>query len=642
MKKIVTILILILCQGAVVAKAQLSPSQKLYQLCKVWGYLKYHHPNKCTVKWNDLLMGKVDSVVASANNTDFNSILYNMCLQTGITTRPAVPTVILGDSARNYNTAWFQDPLLSPVIGNFLDSVQAHSISNTSGCLLRVNTYSDPNYSSYIDFRYDSIRNIAGFSYANMKHRMLVYFYYWNAVNYLFPQIAIADHHWDSTLVQLMPDMIAASNDSLFELTLAHVTSRIDDTHGSYSSKYFYKYFTGADITAQTIYRAKLKLAWIENKHVVIASDEPNIAMGDIITKIEGVDADTFFKRWEPYIAAGNAVSKYRNMYNMLLYGAYNAVKHLELTDATSTVKQVDVYTSTSFTLYNNWNLNQVDTLPEWGTTRCGYGYVHMGKLRQSSVASMYSDLRNKPAIVFDIRNYPQGTLWDIKPLLFPGPTISARFFEPDLTYPGYYYTRDDLYNFGNWSNSTPYTGKIFILVNEQTQSQAEYTAQALGTFPGAVIIGSQTAGADGNIVYLDFPNNIRTYWSGLGWYEADWYNPQRAGVRIDSIVNRTINGIRSGKDEILDKVDCKLLVQSVASGSPFAIRQQAHLLNISSAGNIPYRVDIINMLGQRIFSKEFSTQSASVSTTGFTPGIYVINVTDRNSKGKRMQVSIQ
>lgn len=642
--KTLLLTILLFFVGVFNAGAQLTTSQRLYYLCKAWGYLKYHHPAHCSINWNDLLLGKVDSVVAATSDAGFNATLYNMCLAVGKTTRPAAPLVISGDTAKNYNTAWFNSTAFTPAVRDFLDSVQAHGRPDISKCMLAFNNNSDPNYSSYIDFRRDSINNIPGFAYSNLRHRLLVYFYYWNTIKYFAPQIDIADHPWDSTLIQFMPDMVAANIDSSFELTLSRIVSRIDDSHGFfYGSRYWNKAFYSMDYVGQAVYRAKVRMARIEGKNVITASDESGINVGDVVTKINGLPADTFFARWKPYFAASNEAAKYRDMYTMLIYGPSSGRKDLELTDVTNTTRQVAMYHTSNSMLYSTWLASQVDTLPEYGITQCGYGYVHMGKLTSAHVPAMYAALSSAPAIIFDIRNYPNGTLWDLKPLLFPRPNISARYFSPDLSYPGYYNTKDDSLNFGVWTNNTPYAGKVIILVNEQTQSQAEYTAQVLRTFPRSVIIGSQTAGADGNVSYLNLPGSIRTYWSSLGLYEHDWYNPQRAGIRIDSTVNVTLAGIRSGIDEILSKAfDCKLSVPAVSGADRFILRQQPGLLYMGSTGSMPFSAQIINSLGQRVYSSNDMQQTASVNTTSFAPGIYVVMMADKSGAAKRERIVVR
>ena len=69
-------------------------------------------------------------------------------------------------------------------------------------------------------------------------------------------------------------------------------------------------------------------------------------------------------------------------------------------------------------------------------------------------------------------------------------------------------FTKGDLANPGAFVWTPPlalmpvkplYEGKIVILVDEVTLSSAEYTTMALRTAPGAMVVGSTTAGADGN-----------------------------------------------------------------------------------------------------------------------------------------------
>jgi carboxyl-terminal processing protease len=50
------------------------------------------------------------------------------------------------------------------------------------------------------------------------------------------------------------------------------------------------------------------------------------------------------------------------------------------------------------------------------------------------------------------------------------------------------------------------YHGKVIILVNELTQSHAEFTVMALQAAPHSIVIGSQTAGADGNVSWVFLP----------------------------------------------------------------------------------------------------------------------------------------
>jgi C-terminal processing protease CtpA/Prc len=97
------------------------------------------------------------------------------------------------------------------------------------------------------------------------------------------------------------------------------------------------------------------------------------------------------------------------------------------------------------------------------------------------------------------------------------------------------------------------YSGKVVILVDEVSQSQAEYTAMAFRAAPGAVVVGSTTAGADGNISAIPLPGGLATNISGIGVFYPDKKPTQRVGIIPDIEAKPTIAGIRAGRDEVLE-----------------------------------------------------------------------------------------
>ncbi len=67
-------------------------------------------------------------------------------------------------------------------------------------------------------------------------------------------------------------------------------------------------------------------------------------------------------------------------------------------------------------------------------------------------------------------------------------------------------------------------------------------------------IVGSTTAGADGNVSTILLPGGLRTMISGIGIYYPDGKETQRIGIVPDVKIEPTINGIKNGKDEVLEK----------------------------------------------------------------------------------------
>ena len=150
--------------------------------------------------------------------------------------------------------------------------------------------------------------------------------------------------------------------------------------------------------------------------------------------------------------------------------------------------------------------------------------------------------------IIFDIRNYPNGTAWDIADLIYPSWICYSKCTRPELYYPGTFFWN---YDFLGWNG---YTGKVIILCNQETQSQAEYSCMILRAMQNSVIIGSQTAGTDGNITSFKISQDIQTGFTTRGVYYPNGDSTERIGIVPDSVVYPTREGIRHGRDEVLEK----------------------------------------------------------------------------------------
>lgn len=76
----------------------------------------------------------------------------------------------------------------------------------------------------------------------------------------------------------------------------------------------------------------------------------------------------------------------------------------------------------------------------------------------------------------------------------------------------------------------------------------------------GATIIGSTTAGADGNVSEIPLPGGLRSMISGLGVFYPDKRPTQQIGIVPDVEKKPTIAGIREGRDEVLEEAVRQIL----------------------------------------------------------------------------------
>jgi C-terminal processing protease CtpA/Prc len=154
--------------------------------------------------------------------------------------------------------------------------------------------------------------------------------------------------------------------------------------------------------------------------------------------------------------------------------------------------------------------------------------------------------------MIVDIRNYPsEFVVFALGSHFVEKPTPFVKFTVGDLSNPG-------AFHWGSPEILTPaaphYAGKIVVLVDEVTQSSAEYTTMAFRASPQTVVVGSTTAGADGNVSAIPLPGGFRGMISGIGVFYPDGRPTQQVGIIPDRTVRPTIEGIRDGRDEVLEE----------------------------------------------------------------------------------------
>jgi C-terminal processing protease CtpA/Prc len=177
--------------------------------------------------------------------------------------------------------------------------------------------------------------------------------------------------------------------------------------------------------------------------------------------------------------------------------------------------------------------------------------YLKLSSIKAADLPAYFERAKNTKGMIIDIRNYPAEFVpFALGAYFATRPTPFVSFTHADLANPG-------AFQFSEGPLIAPgpvhYGGKIVILVDETSQSQAEYTAMALRAMPDSTVVGSTTAGADGNVSSILLPGQLSTMISGLGVFYPDHRPTQRIGIVPDVVVKPTIPGLAAGRDEVLE-----------------------------------------------------------------------------------------
>jgi C-terminal processing protease CtpA/Prc len=386
-------------------------------------------------------------------------------------------------------------------------------------------------------------------AYPDEGVRVLALYRFWNAARYFFPYMYVNEGDWNTVLPEFIPRLIAAKDAEQYHLTLVELTTRLRDTHVGGGS---------ADVVRALGSRfPSFEARSVEGKVVVwkLQADAPSasggVEVGDVITHFDGVPVEQRRRDLAKYVAAGNPAAFERKLVASLLRERTDSVTYTVDRDGKKmTVRVAMAATPTGPTPPKTYPVSQLARM----LPNSSIGYINMGDINANQVDSAIAIVKDAKGIVMDVRNYPRGTMYMFANFFNPAARPFVKFTSADTTYPGAVVWTPPMMAGRANGNADHFKGRLAILVDERTQSHAEFSVMALRTSPHNKVIGSQTAGADGNITRITLPSGFRTLFTGLGVFYPDGTKTQRIGIVPDIEVRPTLKGFRAGRDEVLER----------------------------------------------------------------------------------------
>ncbi len=534
--------------GSGIAAISANPknTEALTALGEVWSFLKYHHPAIASgnYNWDAELIRVIPKITEAKNKKEWVNVLEHWL--------DGFPKPDSCRTCSPYKKS--ADIKLEPDYGPiFTAGYLSVSLQEKLKYILRNHTGSSQ---YYLDMQNGVgnpiIKNEKPYilmQYPDAGFRLLALFRYWALIQYFFPDKQLIGEDWNTVLGEQVPIFLNAKNATDYSLACLKLIARIHDTHAN-----IWGYNLALD-EYRGNYFAPFSVKFIEEKLVVdklkIDSAEllAKISHGDIITNINGRVVEDIVKEQLSLTPASNLATQFRDMPNYILRGNTNQI--------TVTVLHNNVSQEISLPRYTIRKINEEDPYPElknsYKLINGDIGYVYPAKYKNEYLPEIKQAFENTKGIIIDMRCYPS----DFMPFTFG--SYIKNFLSPfviftygSLLYPGLFTCNTPLFN--GKGSSDNYKNKVVVIVNETTQSQAEYTTMAFQSSSNVTVIGSTTAGADGNISQFALPGGINTVFSGIGVLYPDKTETQRTGVKIDVSIKPTIKGFREGKDELLEK----------------------------------------------------------------------------------------
>lgn len=515
-------------------------------LGQLWGFVKYHHYEVAKGNFNmDAELFRVmPSVLKAADDKALSETLEQFVDKFGAQPHCAKcrvytsrTTVEMPDYGSLFKDGVLKSSLtakLTDILNNRAD--KKYYISLTPGVNNPIFEHEDA---------YEQMQ------YPDAGYRLLALYRYWNMVQYFYPYKHLIGEDWNKVLPEFIPKVMNDANAQQYTVTMLELICRIHDTHAN---------LWGYNVALQDYrgnYVAPFKAKFIEHKLMVTGYYHNDSALmqklkkGEVIESINGIKVDALIKKYLPVTAASNYETQLRDMPVNYLLRSNKQHYQVVILNAEGAHTTVDV---------DGLKLSDVDFEAAKDTKNIPafklmandkIGYVYPGKYYNKDLPAIKKMFANTQGIIIDMRCYPSEFMpYTFVPFIKSGNKSFVKFTAGNIIAPGLMELGEPL----TVPHTSEYKGKVVVIVNAETQSQAEYTTMAFQSSPNVTVIGSITAGADGNVSMIKLPGGLSTMISGLGVLYPDGTETQRKGVKIDEQITPTIAGFRAGKDELLER----------------------------------------------------------------------------------------
>ena len=562
-------------------------NENIRQFIKIWGLVKYRSQKSIAGQFDadKIFLELIDSAT-NADKQEFDELMIGMTKDVGpkpTVSKQVYPKYNLINGPyllENVDYSWIKNKDFSKLL-----RIQLRDLTN------QINNSGKHHYLPAVWYEGDLPNEpaYAGYAFGSEAMNLLTLAKTWNVIEYLFPYKYVMDKDWDKVLKEMIPVFRKIHDRTSYEKAVLMLAAAINDTHaGSFMGAenikmaktiFNVRYYPPFDYQAR---ENSLIIKQFLNDSLAKKSD---LKIGDELLAINGVKIKQWLKERSSLIPASNEAVKYRelsttnnnrgdalafsNLQDSILevrvkrQGAI-FVLSLQMLDMKKVENTKLIIEHIKHERSKHLNIPGLENVGDDITIiRAGH-FFDKDLPEDEDLQELSADLKSKKAIIFDMRKYPQSPgffSYYIPKLLGKAPFAFARYYTADLRQVGIFKYREELETYmvvpkdGSKPIGDLYNGQLVILTNEDTQSMGEWFTMMLRQFNDhTTVIGSQTAGADGDVRWLTLPGDYQFSFTGNGIFYPDGRETQRVGIIPDIYFEPSVNDLTGIQDAQLQR----------------------------------------------------------------------------------------
>jgi uncharacterized protein (TIGR03437 family) len=359
----------------------------------------------------------------------------------------------------------------------------------------------------------------------------------WNVAQHFYPYFDVVETDWPAALAAALGSAATDSGTDAYFVTLSRLWAALHDGHG---------WVWGP----QTITMAPLMWDWVEDQLVVTvvkSAQGQGVVKGDRVLRIDGTPAESALAAKQQLISGATPQwILYRALMALAQCNTQTNTMQLEIEPwaAPGTSRTVQFTCGTD----SSWLEPRPNVVQE---LEPGVMYVDINSLTDAEWSQALPSLASAKGIVFDLRGYPQSMAYFFN--LGTGVMNSAQFWVPTPGKPDQVdFTFEQL---PSWvlPPAAPFlSARRVFLTDGRAVSFAESVMGIVEAYQLAEIVGSTTAGTNGNMNFIYLPGGFELGFTGMKVLKNDGSQHHGVGIHATIPAGRTRAGVAAGSDEVL------------------------------------------------------------------------------------------
>jgi C-terminal processing protease CtpA/Prc len=361
----------------------------------------------------------------------------------------------------------------------------------------------------------------------------------WNVLQHFYPYFDVVKTDWPGALRTALRAAATDGDELAFLNTLRRMIVALHDGHGRVYLR---------NLRFQESYRPPIQWDWVEGRLVIIHAAEGGLKPGDVVVKLDGRPAAEVLAAREELLSG--ATPQYRRYVALLeiTLGARDSAMSLHIESPAGKTRLVNVRRTVPFNEYQEKRPEKIAELKN------GVYYVDIDRITEEEFRAAVPKLAKATGIVFDLRGYPRRSGMSPISHLTDKPARSGQWHVPVVLRPD----RDGMqFAFSDWSLPPlrpRFKARVAFLTDGRAISAAETFLGIIEKHHLAEIVGTPTAGTNGNINPFTVPGGYRIVWTGMKVQKQDGTLHHGVGILPTVPVSRTLRGVAEGRDEQLDR----------------------------------------------------------------------------------------